>query len=131
MVTISEALPSVDDYLRLRREAGLSARSREAVERGLSRSLFCVIARDDNRSVGMARVVGDGGCNYEIVDVAASPEYQGQGIGRHLMAAIMAFLDKDAVLGCYICLIADVPDLYEKFGFKKTAPGAEGMYLRK
>jgi ribosomal protein S18 acetylase RimI-like enzyme len=67
----------------------------------------------------VGRVVGDGGCNFEIVDVAVEPEYQGQGLGRLIMEKIMDFLNINSPAGSYIFLIADVPELYEKFDFKK------------
>ena len=47
------------------------------------------------------------------------------------MEHIMAYLDKAAPAGCYIMLMADVPALYEKFGFALARPESEGMYIIK
>jgi predicted N-acetyltransferase YhbS len=47
------------------------------------------------------------------------------------MEHIMAYLDKAAPAGCYIRLMADVPELYEKFGFALAQPESEGMYIIK
>lgn len=127
-VMIRETLPAVEDFLHLRVASGMTPRSRNAAECGLPGSLYGVIAVADTVTVGMGRVVGDGGCNFEIVDVAVAPEWQRQGIGRRLVAAIMAYLDRDAPPGSYISLIADVPELYEPFGFRSSAPGAQGMH---
>lgn len=33
-----------------------------------------------NRAVGMGRVIGDGGCFFQIVDIAVDPADQGQGL---------------------------------------------------
>ncbi len=41
----------------------------------------------------------------------------------------MGYINKNAPGGSYVSLIADVPELYEKFGFKKCSPKSEGMYL--
>jgi ribosomal protein S18 acetylase RimI-like enzyme len=126
MITLVERIPEVEDYMRLRAVTGMSPRSKVAAERGLAVEVF-----DDKTAIGMGRVVGDGGLNFEIVDIAVDPAYQGQGWGQQIMEAIMEYLDKEAPQGCYISLIADVPEFYEKFGFKRCAPKAEGMFIRK
>ena len=43
MYTIKHAMPSVTAYRRLREQAGLSPKSREAAERGLPNTLFAVL----------------------------------------------------------------------------------------
>ena len=81
--------------------------------------------------VGMARVVGDGALNFEIVDVAVLPQHQRQGYGNLLMSCVMKYLDTAAGESAYITLMADVPALYEKFGFQLSRPASEGMYIIK
>ena len=78
----------------------------------------------DEMIVAMGRVVGDGGLNFEIVDVAVDPEHHGRGIGRLIMEQIMGFMESSAPQGAYITLMADVPVLYEKFGFTLTEENA-------
>jgi ribosomal protein S18 acetylase RimI-like enzyme len=131
VIKIVEKIPDIEDHLRLRAVTGMSPRSRVAAERGLPKSLFATIVLDGENTIGIGRVVGDGGLNFEIVDIAVDPGYQGQGLSRKIMEAIMAYLDREAPQGCYISLIADVPEFYEKFGFKRCAPKAEGMFIRK
>ncbi len=131
MFEIKHHIPDIDSYIRLRKNTGLSPRSRKAAELGLPNSLFAVTAYDGEKVVGMGRVIGDGGCNYEVVDVAIEPKYQGKGLGRSVMEAIMTYLEDGAPKGSYISVIADVPALYEKFGFKLCSPDSEGMYIRK
>ena len=72
--------------------------------------------------------VGDGALNFEIVDVAVDPQYQGQGLGRIVMQNIMQYLNENAPEGAYITLLADVPELYKKFGFVLSRPECEGMH---
>ena len=80
MLEIKHHIPDLDSYIRLRKNTGLSPRSRKAAELGLPNSLFAVTVYDGDKVVGMGRVIGDGGCNYEVVDVAVEPEYQGKGL---------------------------------------------------
>ena len=131
MYDVIETVVSAEDFVRLRAIAGLSPRSLAAAKAGLPRSLYGVQVLREGRAVGMGRVVGDGALNFEIVDVAVDPACQGQGLGRIIMQHIMDYLDSRAPAGAYITLMADVPALYEKFGFSLSRPASEGMYLIK
>ncbi|WP_256366408.1 GNAT family N-acetyltransferase [Microbulbifer sp. THAF38] len=59
------------------------------------------------------------------------PTYQGQGLGRIVMEHIMSYLDREALPSAYITIMADVPELYKKFGFELSSPNTEGMHLIK
>ena len=80
----------------------------------------------------MGRIIGDGGCNYEIVDVAVHPDHQRQGLGYQIMEALMEYIYEYAPESAYVCLIADhgAPALYKKFGFEFTAPTSVAMAKR-
>lgn len=124
--------PSVEEYLQLRREAGLSSKSLEAATVGLGNSLFSVTIFDGSTLIGMGRIIGDGGAFFQIVDIAVNPGYQGRGLGKQVMKELMAYLDEHTYEGSYVSLIADEPanKLYEKFGFTYTYPGSFGMQRR-
>ncbi len=128
MYKVIEGVVSVDDFIRLRNVSGLTPRPRDAAEKGLPRSLFGVTITFGSETVGMGRVVGDGALNFEIVDIAVDPEHQRKGLGSLIMQSIMNYLESEAPTGAYITLMADVPELYEKFGFKLSRPKSEGMY---
>ena len=130
--SISKEIPEVDEFIALRLAAGLSAKTTEAAGRGLPASLFSVCVRDDGRLIGMGRVIGDGGCNFEVVDVAVHPEFQRRGLGYQIMEELMNDLREYAPQSAYVSLIADhgAPALYEKFGFELTAPDSVGMAIQ-
>ena len=102
-----------------------------AAERGLPGTLFAVCVREGERLIGMGRVVGDGGLNYDIVDMAVHPEFQRRGIGYQIMELLMRYIHGHAPDSAYVSLLADdgAPALYEKFGFEFTAPRTVGMAL--
>ncbi len=129
MLNQKNELPSVDEFQQLRIDCGLSPRSLSAAEKGLPNSLFATTVREGDRLVAMGRVVGDGGCNFEVVDIAVHPKFQRQGIAQNIMAAIMTYLNEAAPDSAYVSLIADdhSPALYRKYGFKPTAPNSIGM----
>ncbi len=122
--------PEVPEYLELRRSVGFSPRSEEAARRGLPGSLWAITVRArDGRAVGMARVVGDGGCSYLVVDVIVSPDVQRRGIGSELMRRLDSWIDREVPDGAMISLLADAPGrkLYEHHGFAYTAPESLAM----
>lgn len=124
--------PDIDDYIRLRHVGGLSTFSREAAEIGLKGTLFAITVQCDNRTVGMGRLVGDGGCFFTIVDIVVEPDHQGRGLGKRIMSELMDHIKTQIPKSAWINLFADVPanKLYEKFGFEETAPRTVGMSYR-
>jgi len=125
-------IPAVEEYRQLRIACGLSPKSPEAAAKGLPNNLFATTIRDRGELIAMGRVVGDGGCHFEVVDIAVHPDYQRRGIGTRVMDAVMAYIEKYAPESAYVSLIADhhSPALYSKFGFKATAPLSIGMGYR-
>jgi len=127
-IKVVKEVAAVADFLRLRIVSGLTPRPEAAAKRALPNSLFGVHLIVDEKTVAMGRVVGDGALNFEVVDVAVDPQYQGKGLGRLVMQNIMLYLEQTAVKGAYITLLADVPELYKKFGFVLSRPECEGMH---
>ena len=128
-IVLVERFPDVDDYLRVRAAAGMHAKSREAAERALPNTLYGVSLARDGAVVGMGRVIGDNGCFFTIVDIAVAPEWQGQGLGKRIMTALDAWLQRNVPPSAYVTLVADgdAKYLYEKFGFVESAPVAVNM----
>ena len=126
---IEPRVPGVDDYLRLRHLSGLSPFSREAAEKGLPNSIFGVCLMNGDAVIGMGRIVGDGGCFFQVTDIAIMPEHQGRGLGKVIMAALTDHIESQLPKTAYVSLIADLPAnrLYQQFGFTETAPRSIGM----
>ena len=131
-IELKSEVPGPDEYCALRVATGLSSRTPIAARLGLEGSLHAVCVRDEGTLIGMGRVVGDGGCNYEVVDVAVHPDYQRQGYGFRIMEALMEYIHDHAPESAYVSLIADhgAPALYAKFGFEFTAPTSVAMAKR-
>ncbi|TNM65248.1 GNAT family N-acetyltransferase [Aliirhizobium smilacinae] len=127
--SIESQTPDVETYLRLRTISGLTPFAREAAETGLKGTLYSVIVRHCGVAVGMGRLVGDGGCFFQVTDIAVDPVHQGRGLGKAIMSSIMSYVERTLPATAYVSLIADVPanKLYEQFGFKPTAPKSVGM----
>ena len=126
-------VPAVTDHLTLRERAGLSPMSRRQAAAGLRGSWTAchVIHKQSGKTVAMGRVIGDGGCFFQVVDMAVVPEHQRRGIGDAVLAHLLDRI-RAAGPGAYVSLLADPPGrhLYAKHGFRETAPSSIGMALR-
>ncbi|WP_228729990.1 GNAT family N-acetyltransferase [Shewanella avicenniae] len=49
--------------------------------------------------MGFDRVIGDGGCLFQIVDIAVLPEYQGKGLSKQIMEKLKAYIDTKVLKG--------------------------------
>ncbi len=125
-----ESPPNPEEYIHLRQKAGLSKKSFEAAKKGLPHSLYAVQLLLDDRLVAMGRVIGDGACFFQIVDIAVEPKEQGKGFGKIVMQHIEKYLEDTCCSGSYVSLLADKPDFYKKLGYKPTAPESQGMYKK-
>ncbi|MFN2625413.1 MAG: GNAT family N-acetyltransferase [Mycobacteriales bacterium] len=127
------APPPVADYLRLRREAGLSPTTEEQARVALPGSwAACHVVSADGEVVGMGRVLGDGGWYFHVVDMAVLPAHQRRGIGDAILSALLDGIRAAAPPGAFVNLLADPPGrrLYARHGFVETAPASVGMALR-
>jgi len=128
-IELVERFPGVEDYLRIRSAAGMHPKTVEAATRALPNTLYGVSLHRDGEIVGMGRIIGDNGCFFTIVDIAIVPELKGRGLGRRVMAALDAWIQKNVPESAYVTLVADgdAKYLYQKFGFAESAPIAVNM----
>jgi GNAT superfamily N-acetyltransferase len=103
------------------------------VARTLKNGLFSVVVYSCATPVGIGRVIGDGGCFFEIVGIAVLPEHQKKGLGHLIMQSLMKFVHAHALPTAYVSLMADhgTPKFYERYGFEASLPPQKaGMALR-
>lgn len=129
---IIEKVPSPETYMYLREASEMPPRTIEGAKKGLGNELYSVLLvnEEDNETIGMGRLVGDGGTVFQICDMAVIVKFQNRGGGTMIMNALMEFIEEKKIDRAYINLIADVDNFYEKWGFKPTDPESKGMYLR-
>jgi len=130
---LKEEVPSINDYINIRLSAGLSRKSEEAASIGLSNSIFSVVVYYKNKPIGIGRIIGDGGCFFEITDMAVIPEHQKKGIGKMIMEALVTYLETNAPSTAYVSLMAHYGTLsfYKQYGFiTAEMPETSGMYMR-
>ena len=126
-----ERIPTVAEFCDLRRLSGLTPKTEEAAAAGLPNTLYAVVVEHAGETVGMGRIIGDGGTVYQIADMAVLPAHQGKGQGKRIMQALVGWLQANAPKSAYVNLIADgeARKLYAQFGFVPTAPVSIGMSM--
>ena len=129
-----ESAPGVDEYLALRERAGLSPKTRDQAVAALPGSWAAchVVDEAGGQTVGMGRVLGDGGWYFHIADMAVLPDHQRRGLGDAILRSLLERIRAGAPPGAYVNLLADPPGrrLYARHGFAETAPHSVGMALR-
>lgn len=120
-ITVKHDQLTADDFIMLWGSVWGGAPTKEQVELALKHSLFCVSLHDGQRTVAMARMIGDMGLCCYIKDVIVHPDYQGKGLGRLLITELLSFVKAHGINGTDVFVeLAAVPDkmpFYEKLGF--------------
>ena len=119
---------TVDIFIKLRKLGPFKEYNEEDVRLALQHTLYSVVVYDDEKAVGMARVVGDGRICFFIKDVVVVPEYHKQGIGTLIMKNLFSYFKANACLNAYIGLMStpNVESFYEKFGFIRRPNKEQG-----
>lgn len=111
-----------EEYMDLRRVVGWVEFPLEEAKACIDNAYMVRCVRDDDRAIGVVRLLWDGGYIAFLSDVIVSPEYQGQGIGRTLVQTCIDKLRADMKPGYKVKLTLNSAKgkelFYEKFGFR-------------
>ncbi len=120
----------VDDYLLLRKSVHWTELCTEQAQQGLKNSAYVISCYDHNNIVGTARILWDGGYIAYLSDVIVLPQYQGNGIGRHMVERAIAFVKSQLKPNWRIKIILvsskGTEQFYKKFGFMERPNDASG-----
>ncbi|WP_417898151.1 GNAT family N-acetyltransferase [Bacillus haimaensis] len=123
--------PTLDEYIHLCTIVGWKEYMNfDVAESSLRNSLYSVVVKNESEIIGMGRIVGDGAIYFYVQDIVVHPDYQGCGIGKAIMNALMDYIDEYAPIKAFIGLFASEGkgDFYEKYDFKNYAPNMTGMF---
>jgi len=126
-------VPDLKDYLRLRRNSGLTPRTLEQAALALPGSWAACHVRetDTGVTVGMGRMIGDGGWYFHVVDMAVLPAHQRGGIGNWVLIWLLDQVRRRAPADAFVSLMADPPGrrLYARHGFNERRDLSIGMAM--
>ena len=84
-----------EEYMDLRRQVGWMEFPLEEARNCVENAYMVLCVRDEGKAVGVVRLLWDGGYVAFLSDVLVSPPYQGQGIGRKLVEAVIQRIRDD------------------------------------
>ena len=101
----------------LYRAAPLGNKSAESLKTVFTNSRYCCFALEQGKLIGAGRALADGAdCSY-LCDVAVLPSHQGRGVGKEIVAKLVALSR-----GHRKIILYSVPGkeaFYGRFGFQK------------
>ena len=101
----------------------------ERNDKAIKGSIFIASARHKDQLIGVLRLVGDNAYCLHIADFMVHTEYQGKGIGTHLLELSLEFARKQSIgiddnIGEFTLFSTTIAEkLYEKHGFLSTHNG--------
>ena len=111
-----------EEYMDLRKKVGWVQFPLEEAKACIDNAYMVLCVRDDERAIGVVRLLWDGGYIAFLSDVIVEAEYQGRGIGRKLVEACLQKLQSDMKPGYKVKITLNSAKgkepFYEKFGFK-------------
>ena len=112
---------SPEEYLELRKTVGWRLFPLGEAKNCVENAYMVLCARDGQRAVGVVRLSWDGGYVAFLSDLIVAPEYQGQGIGKKLVEAVIQRIRDDMKPGYIVNLNLNSAKgkepFYAKLGF--------------
>jgi GNAT superfamily N-acetyltransferase len=102
------------------KKVGMAYHEPEVHKRAFEASHTTVFIYEESKLIGFGRAISDGEYQGAIYDVAVLPEFQGKGIGKVIIQAIL-----DRLPNCNIILYATpgMEGFYKKLGFGAMKTG--------
>jgi len=78
-----------------------------------------MIAKEDDKIVGMGRAISDRASDSYIQDLTVISSYRGKGIGAEILKRLVSRLESDGIKWIGLIAEGNSDDFYSNFGFKK------------
>ncbi|MHB1183710.1 MAG: GNAT family N-acetyltransferase [Desulfobulbia bacterium] len=118
-ITLSFSTGGIDwfELESLYRAAPLGNKSAENLKTVFTNSRYCCFALEQGKLIGAGRALADGAdCSY-ICDVAVLPSHQGTGVGKEIVAKLVALSQGHRKIILYS--VPGKEGFYSRFGFQK------------
>ena len=110
-------------FVDLFRSVGWDPPCIEQVRTALEHTIASFTAIEDDKAVGMVRLIGDGGMSFYIKDFAVLPAYQSKGVGTLLMNEMEKYIRNsiapDWTVSLELISTKEAVPFYKKMGFEE------------
>jgi GNAT superfamily N-acetyltransferase len=131
-ISYTNTLPEKADFFALFETTGWNKEyelSADELYRALDVSWRMLAAYSRGRLIGFGRVISDGVLHAFIVDLIVLPEYQGQGIGGHILSQLTSRCKASGIPDIQLFCAKGKAGFYERHGFVRRSADAPGMQL--
>lgn len=123
----------VKDFVFIRSNLKWNYIPEELVERALSGSMINISVFDENKCIGVGRIVGDHALKGMLTDIMVLKDYQNKGVGKLIVTSLIEELTKNIKNGeCFqleASPTANNREFYIKCGLKYKPENQDGVYL--
>lgn len=112
---------TVNEYNDMRESVNWNPLPTAQAQRGLDNTYYLTAAVSNGQTVGMARLISDGGYVAYLADVIVRDDFQGHGIGRIILDDMLDYIKNTLSQGDMVMVVLVAAkgkeSFYEKFGF--------------
>ncbi|MBR1376244.1 MAG: GNAT family N-acetyltransferase [Bacilli bacterium] len=123
----------VSDFMEIRKDLNWNAISPVLVERAIKGSMINISVFENEKCIGIGRIVGDGALKGMLTDIMVLKEYQNKGVGKLIVTSLIKELEDRVNDGDCFQLeaspTANNRDFYIKCGLKYKPENQDGVYL--
>lgn len=94
-----------------------------------NQSWYAIYAFEDQKLVGMGRIISDGVITGIICGLCVLPSYQSKGIGKEMLNRMIDHCEQNRVIPQLLCT-ENLEPYYESFGFRKFTVGMTRNIIR-
>ena len=132
MIKYSSRIPAAD-YQRMRKTAGWKTISEKQAENAVNNCFYSVCAWDEDKVIGMTRLLWNGDYCAYISDVFVDEEYRGQRIATAMINQTITYLksqmEDDYAVKLFLMAAKGRESFYERFGFVQRPNDISGAAL--
>lgn len=114
---------SAEVFLQLYTSVGWEPPGIGQVQKALENTIATFTAYDNDKAIGMVRLIGDSGMSFYIKDFAVVPAYQSKGVGTLLLNALEDYIKEhiapDWAVSLELISSKETVGFYQKHGFEE------------
>lgn len=124
---------NTDDFINIRQSLNWNMIPKKLVESAIDGSMINISVFDNDKCIGVGRIVGDGALKGMLTDIMVLKEYQNKGVGKLIVTSLIKELENMVKDGCCFQLeaspTANNREFYIKCGLKYKPENQDGVYL--
>lgn len=121
------------DFINIRNNLKWNSIQYDLVKRAIDGSMINISVFDQDKCVGIGRIVGDKALKGMLTDIMVMKEYQNKGVGKIIVTSLIKELDNQIKAGESFQLeaspTANNREFYIKCGLKYKPENQDGVYL--